>query len=133
MNKNERLEFLQNLVKKNASGVLNASAPEIEEEKKLALSNVSDDSILDEEDSNSFVSPALAVKLDTPRVKREMEEESVLSKADMKFLEKELGRPISFLGVKRSIEKQELSVELPSDIDLNELSDWAKQQAQATG
>lgn len=129
MNKNERLSLIANLIQKNSAGRLEASASEVVEEKNLALANQTDESILDEEDKDSFVNPVLAANLDNPRSQREGEEESILSKREMAILSRELGRPVSFLGVKRAEEKGE-SFELSlTNEEIAETVAWAEKQA----
>ena len=128
MNKNERLSFIANLIKKNSSGRLEASSSEIEEEKNLALASQTDDSILDEEDKDSFVNPALAAKLDAPRLTREDENDSILSKKEMEILSRELGRSVSFLGVKRTEEREESSELSLTKEQMDETLAWAEKQ-----
>ena len=131
MNKNERLSFIENLIRKNSSGKLEASSVEIDEEKKLALANDSDSSILDEEDKGAFLSPVLAASLDKPRLQREEEGDSILSKKEMELLAKELGRPVSFLGVKRTEEREESSELFLTKEEMAETLAWAEGMAQS--
>ena len=128
MDKTNRYAFIRNLIEKNASGRLEAGQKDLEEEGRLALASDGDDSILDEEDKNSFVNPVLVEKMDSPRPQREREEDAILTKAEIQSLSKELGRPISFLGVKRSEEKEE-SLALPEGENVEELLKWAEEKA----
>lgn len=129
MDKQNRYSFIQNLIEKNSAGRMEATKADAEEEKNLVSSSDNDQSILDEEEKDSFVNPVLAVKFDT-RLQREEEKEddTLISKREMRLLSKELGRPVSFLGVKRSEEKEE-SLALPEGESVEELCKWAEEKA----
>lgn len=130
MNKTERLSFIENLIRKNSSGKLEAHSSEVEEEKKLILSNDSDSSILDEEEKDSFVNPVLAASLDSRLIREEeKEDDTLISKREMKILSRELGRPVSFLGVKRTEEKEELCKLSLTKEEMDETLAWAEKKA----
>lgn len=128
MDKTQSYNLIRNIVERRQAGKVEAHSSEVEEERKLAMSNDSDNSILDEEEKGVFVSPALVAKLDAPRFKREEESEILLSKREIKLLSQELGRPVSFLGVKASQEKEEeVKINL-TDSEVSDLLAWAEKQ-----
>lgn len=128
MNKDERYSVIESLIKHNSAGSMQVDKAGVEQEKKLALVSNDDESILDEEQQGAtFISPLLAVAVEKPRLTREREEDSILSKSDVASLSKELGRPISFLKLKQTGNAEEESA-MQRELDYNELSAFARAQ-----
>jgi hypothetical protein len=128
MNKTERLTFIESLIKHNSAGSMQVDKGGIEQEAKLAKANDSDESILDEEQQGAnFISPLLAVAIEKPRLTKEREEDSIISKSDVISLSRELGRPISFLKLKQTINVEE-ELSRAQELNFTELSAFARAQ-----
>jgi hypothetical protein len=126
MNKDERYSFIESLIKHNSSGVLPVDKGGIEQETKLAKANDSDESILDEEQKGAdFISPLLAVAVEKPRLTREREEDSLLTKSDLMHLSRELNRPVSFFKTKRDGDAEEKLSLAEKELNYTELSAFA--------
>lgn len=128
MNKTERLSFIESLVKKHSSGRLETDKTGIEEETKLATANDSDESILDEEQKESFVSSALVKATERTKTKIENEDEILLSQKDLTLLSKEMGRGISFLKMKKKEGGEEADEINLDNVNIGEVLEWASKQ-----
>lgn len=125
MNKTERHNYIKAFIEKNSAGRLEANKEGIEEEKNLALQNQKDDSILDEEQKDSFITPALAAAL-RPSREEGKEENLLLNKSELAHLSHELKRPVSFLKLK-GVAGVQSSEETPFDkLNLKELTEFAE-------
>jgi len=126
MNKTERLSFIESLIKHASAGSMQVDKAGIEQEANLAKANDSDESILDEEVKGAdFISPMLAGAVEKLRETKDREEDTILSKADLASLSKELGRNVSFLKTKQVEEEEEF---VNKTLDYNELSEFARAQ-----
>ena len=90
MNKQDRYNFIAQLV--NPSHVLNASKVEVEEEAKLVSVSNDDNSIADEAASEIASKKMLRSMEERAEMKREREEDSLLSSSERAHLARELGR-----------------------------------------
>lgn len=129
MNKDERYSVIESLIKHNSAGSMQVDKAGVEQEAQLAKANDSDESILDEEQKGAtFISPLLAVAVEKPRLPKEKEEDSIISKSDVISLSRELGRPISFLKLKQDGNAGEESSAMQKELDYNKLSAFARAQ-----
>lgn len=133
MDKETRYALIQSMLRRASAGRLEAGKQDVEEEAKLAVANNDDNSIVEEENSATFINPALAAAIETPRLTRgESEEETLLTEAEKQHLSRELGRPVSLSGIKRVVQKDS-SEDIPSieNMDLVGLQKFAEEIAQS--
>ncbi len=120
-------------MKRRMGGQLQPREEDVEEEKKLTLANEKSDSIIDEEVDSPFISPVLAKVVLRPRSQREKEEEgketeadSLLTKSDLMHLSRELKRPVSFSGLKKSGNVESSNVIKFEELNIDELLRYAE-------
>lgn len=122
MNKTEQYSHIKNFIEKNSSGRLETSQIEVEEEKKLALISNDDNSIEDEEGKGAFVNKELVRATDMVKEENGDESEFLLTAKERKILEEQLGRSVSFSGLK----KVETQIEDKTEFNIAELLEYAE-------
>lgn len=124
-NEKDPYALIKQILKKRTLGVMNASASDLEEEKKLALAKFGDEA--DEENGESFLSPAMADATKPLRQSREDESEFLLSAKEKSILSQELGKPIGSFGLKAA-QGAEGDEKIP-DLNYEELEKFADEIA----